>query len=41
MLQALAREKYSPAAYDLLYNNCSHFAHDLTLLLTGNGIPVS
>lgn len=33
--------RFRPQDYNLLFNNCNHFSNELSLLLTGNGIPVS
>eukprot|EP00877_Chromochloris_zofingiensis_P014058 jgi/Chrzof1/8906/Cz03g28200.t1 len=31
--------RFRPQDYNLLFNNCNHFSNELSLLLTGNGIP--
>lgn len=32
---------FRPQDYNLLFNNCNHFSHQLAQLLVGEGIPVS
>lgn len=37
----LASGEWRPECYDLFRHNCNHFANELSLMLTGQGIPVS
>ncbi|GFH26997.1 DUF862 domain-containing protein [Haematococcus lacustris] len=39
LIRDLSLSRFRPEDYSLLTNNCNHFTNEVSLLLTGSGIP--